>query len=120
MPEYSQPLHSRQLQSFAEILGHYPEFPENKQRWIDRIHFDIEDGLGLRPLSSHWQRGGPTWLSWAVWTLGIFGSPKLRPVFHLVRKPNDIVPAQPHYRSSNEYFGGESLRSDNSSLITHI
>src|SRR3982750_2381542 len=27
MPEYRQPIHSRQLQSFAEILKHYPDFP---------------------------------------------------------------------------------------------
>ena len=92
MPEYKQPLHSRQLQSFAEILKHYPEFPEHRRRWFDRVHFDIGDGHGVRPLSVHWDRGGPTWLRWAVWTLGVFGSPKMRPAFSLVRKRQDRVP----------------------------
>ncbi len=92
MPEYKQPLHSRQLQSFAEILKHYPEFPEARRRWFDRVHFDIGDGFGVRQLSVHWDRGGPTWLRWAVWTLGIFGSPKMRPVFALARKRRDRVP----------------------------
>ncbi len=92
MPEYKQPLHSRQLQSFAEILKHYPEFPESRRRWFDRVHFDIGDGFGVRPLSVHWIRGGPAWLRWAVWTLGVFGSPKMRPVFALVRKRHDRVP----------------------------
>ena len=92
MPEYSQPLHSRQLQSFSEILRNYPEFPENRRRWFDRVHFDIEDGLGVRPLSVHWEFGGPAWLRAAVWTLGFFGHERMRPVFQLARKKEDRVP----------------------------
>jgi hypothetical protein len=92
MPEYKQPLHSRQLQSFAEILKLYPEFPEGRRKWFDRVHFDIGDGLGLRPLSVHWKRGGPGWLRWAIWTLGVLGSPPLRPAFRLAMKKHDRVP----------------------------
>ena len=92
MPEYRQPLHSRQLQSFAEILKNYPEFPEHRRRWFDRVHFDTGDGHGIRPLSVHWLYGGPTWLRWAIWTLGVMGSPKMRPVFTLARKKHDRVP----------------------------
>jgi len=92
MPEYSQPLHSRQLQSFSEILKLYPEFPEGRQKWFDRVHFDTGDGHGLRKLSVHWKRGGPTWLRWAIWTLGVLGSPKMRPAFAIARKKKDRVP----------------------------
>jgi hypothetical protein len=92
MPEYRQPLHSRQLQSFAEILKHYPEFPEGRRKWFDRVHFDTGDGYGIRPLSVHWLYGGPTWLRWAIWTLGIMGNPKMRPIFSLTRKKHDRVP----------------------------
>lgn len=92
MPEYSQPLHSRQLQSFSEILKLYPEFPEGRQKWFDRVHFDTGDGKGLQKLSVHWKRGGPTWLRWAIWTLGVLGSPRLRPAFRIVRKKKDRVP----------------------------
>jgi hypothetical protein len=92
MPEYEQPLHSRQLQSFAEILKHYPEFPVGRQKWFDRVFFDISDGYGLRPLSVHWIKGGPLWLRCAIWTLGIFGSPAMRPAFRLARKKEDRVP----------------------------
>ena len=92
MPEYKQPLHSRQLQSFSEILKLYPEFPEGRQKWFDRVHFDIGDGHGLRQLSVHWKRGGPAWLRWAIWTLGVLGSPKARPVFEIARKRHDRVP----------------------------
>ena len=91
-PEYEQPLHARQLQSFAEILRLYPHFPEGRQKWFDRVFFDIGDGHGARPLSVHWRRGGPAWLRWAIWTLGIMGSPAARPIFRLARKKPDRVP----------------------------
>jgi hypothetical protein len=93
MPEYKQPLHSRQLQSFAEILKHYPDFPEGRQKWFDRVYFDIGDEKGLTTLSGHgWKRGGPAWLRAAIWTLGFMGSPKMRPFFALARKKYDRVP----------------------------
>jgi hypothetical protein len=91
LPEHSQPLHSRQLQSFSEILSYYADFPEGRKRWFDRVHVDT-DGLGVRQLSVHWKRGGPKWLRWAIWTLGIMGNPKLRPFFRLAMKSKDVVP----------------------------
>jgi hypothetical protein len=92
MPEYRLPLHSRQLESFAEILDTYPEFPEDRKRWFDRVHFDINDGHGLRPLSVHWNLGGPPWLRMAIWLLGALGSPAARPVFSLIRSRKDVIP----------------------------
>ncbi|HLM59201.1 MAG TPA: hypothetical protein VK308_00215 [Pyrinomonadaceae bacterium] len=91
MPEYKEPLHSRQLQSFAEILKHYPEFPEGRRKWFDRVYYDY-DGLGLRKLSVHWEYGGPKWLQMATWTLGVSGNPRLRPLFRYAMKPEDRVP----------------------------
>ncbi len=95
MPEYSQPLPSRQLQSFAEILSEYPEFPEGRRKWFDRTCFDIGDGNGLRPLSDHWRIGGPKWLRAAIKVLGILGDPRLRPVFRMLRNRSDRVPQIP-------------------------
>src|SRR5678815_389089 len=93
MPEYEHPLHSRQLQSFSEILSHYPDFVEGRQRWFDRVFFDSGDGKGVRNLASHgWKRGGPKWLRAAIWTLGFLGSPKMRPFFRIARKRYDRVP----------------------------
>jgi hypothetical protein len=93
MPAYEQPLHSRQLESFAEILSHYPHFREGRQRWFDRVFFDTGDGKGVRSLASHgWKLGGPLWLRWAIWTLGVLGSPTVRPLFRLARKRADRVP----------------------------
>ena len=93
MPEYEHPLHSRQLQSFSEILSHYPEFADGRQRWFDRVFFDSGDGKGVRNLSSHgWRLGGPKWLRAAIWTLGFLGSPRMRPFFRVARKGQDRIP----------------------------
>jgi len=93
LPEYKEPLHSRQLQSFSEILRHYPEFPEGRRRWYERVYYDY-DGRGPERLSIHsdWDFGGPKWLQWATWTLGISGSPRLRPLFRRAMKSQDRVP----------------------------
>lgn len=91
MPEYKEPLHSRQMQSFAEILRHYPEFPAGRQKWFDRVYYNY-DGLGLRKLSVHWEFGGPLWLQWATWTLGVSGSTRWRPLFRYAMKKEDRVP----------------------------
>jgi len=93
MPEYKQPLPSRQMQSFSEILDLYPEFPDDRKRWFDRVFFDLGDETGLVSLSDHgWDLGGPLWLRWAIKTLGFFGSPAMRPFLSLVRKKKDRVP----------------------------
>jgi hypothetical protein len=93
MPEYRYPLHSRQMQSFGEILSLYPDFPEGRRRWFDRVFFDTGDGNGIRALSDHgWRLGGPKWLRAAIWTLGFLGSPTMRPMFSLLRKRHDRVP----------------------------
>jgi hypothetical protein len=91
MPEYSIPLHSRQLQSFSEILSRHDILREDRRRWFDRVFFDLNDGRGSRSLASHgWENGGPAWLRWAIWVLGQLGSPKFRPVFRLLRSQADV------------------------------
>lgn len=93
MPEYRLPLHSRQLQSFSEILSNYPHFPEERRRWFDRVFVDIGKGDGVNPLSAYgWVNGGPLWLRIAIKTLGLMGNPAMRPFFALARKKRDRVP----------------------------
>ncbi len=115
MPEYSAPLHSRQLQSFSEILKNYEHFPPERQKWFDRIFFD-GDGKGLRPLSQYgWKLGGPKWLRMAIWTLGFLGKPELRPIYKLVRKRADVVPKS----IANEEFAisSQTLITESDKLI---
>jgi hypothetical protein len=92
MPEYAAPLHSRQMQSFSEILSYYDHFPEGRKRWFDRIFFDV-DGKGLRSLSGYgWKLGGPKWLRLAIKTMSFLGNPKLRPFYRILMKREDVVP----------------------------
>lgn len=117
MPEYKQPLHSRQLQSFSEILSSYNEFAEGRRRWFDRVYFDIGDEKGLTNLSGHgWERGGPLWLRLAIKTLGLMGSSKMRPFFAIARKKYDRVPkdvAQTKFEiPDTEDFAPQTLSSD--------
>jgi hypothetical protein len=114
LPEHSKPLHSRQLQSFAEILKYYEGFPEGRKRWFDRVYINA-DGLGVRQLSVHWKRGGPAWLRWAIWTLAVLGNPKLRPGFRLAIKAKDVIPSQLNHETR---ILGENVSTENRPLIT--
>ncbi|HXF43504.1 MAG TPA: hypothetical protein VNK26_07170 [Pyrinomonadaceae bacterium] len=93
MPAYEYPLHWRQLESFAEILSHYPHFRIGRQNWWDRVFVDTGDGKGLCSLSGHgWKGGGPKWLRASVKVLGFLGGPKMRPLFRIARKKKDRLP----------------------------
>ncbi|MFV0389481.1 MAG: PHP domain-containing protein [Pyrinomonadaceae bacterium] len=96
MPEYRLPLHSRQLQSFAEILREFPNFEEGKQRWNERVYFDLNDGIGLASLAERGWVRGPLWLRIAIKVLGVMGSPGFRPLFELARSEKDRVPNNLH------------------------
>jgi hypothetical protein len=91
MPHYYQPLAWRQMQSFGEILTHYPDFPADRQKWIQRVYVQIDE-RGLQPLSFFWVRGGPKWLRAANWTLSALGHSAMRPLFSLLRSRKDVVP----------------------------
>ena len=93
MPDYRQPLMSRQLHSFSEILSTFPHLPEGRKVWQDRVYYDNMDEKGLVPLSVHWvESGNRLWLRISIKVLGFFGSPVMRPVFHLFRNKRDRVP----------------------------
>jgi len=109
MPEYREPLNSRQISSIAQILKNYPEFPEGRQRWFDRVHIDTDDGFGLRPLSAHWKGGGPKWLRRAMWTVGILSHKSMRPAFRLAMKREDRVPKKVSTAKLRSTMAGEPL-----------
>ena len=104
------------MQSFSEILKHYPEFPEGRRQWLDRVYFDVGKGRGLIPLTDYdWDNGGPIWLRMAIKTLAFLGSPKMRPIFGMVRKKRDRVPkdaAETNFETPNLEDITPSLSSD--------
>jgi hypothetical protein len=82
MPEYEEPLSSRQLECASEILRLYSGHPLGQRHWTDRIFVKL-DSSGMKPLSFYWRRGGPKWVRFAVWTLRVLGSRRVRPAFRL-------------------------------------
>ena len=93
MPQYERPLISRQLESFAEILGEYPQLGRDRSRWVNRIFFDIGDGNGLRSIFDLGVIKGPFWMRSAIRTLGILGSPRMALLFRVARNRADRVPS---------------------------
>lgn len=101
LPEYNQPLVSRQLQSFAEILGYHENFPEDRKHWVNRIFFE-KDERGLISLAEHgWRTDERGWLQAIIWTFGLLGNPKLRPVYRMLQSKKDIATLPPNNDKSN-------------------
>ena len=112
MPDYKQPLLSRQLHSFSEILATYQHFPEDRRQWINRVYYDIGDEKGLAPLSMHWTESGyRIWLRAAISFLGFLGSPAMRPLFYLIRSKKDRVPKIAFKDDEADYLS-EEIRSE--------
>jgi hypothetical protein len=110
LPEYKQPLVSRQLQCFSDILGFYPDFAADRQRWTDRVFYDIRDGNGLQKISTRWNESGPAWLRAAIVFLKFLGNENLLPIIRQTVLKKDILPAD---ESSINFYPGkrsESLR----------
>lgn len=93
MPHYRRPLGWRQLESFAEILKHYPEYENERKHWTGRVYAHVDE-QGLNPLSYYWINGAPKWLKVATWTLGALGSPIARPAFRLITPRKDRLPRE--------------------------
>jgi hypothetical protein len=112
MPEYREPLASRQIKSMAQILGHYPEFPKGRQQWFDRVYFNAEDETGVRSLASHWGGTCPAWHRWAISLLSVLGHRSLHPFFRLAVSRADIAPVESKTQSPPVMIGGGRLTLD--------
>jgi len=113
MPEYRESLHARQMASISQILQNYPEFPEGRQDWLDRVYINAENNSGLRPLSYHWKGGGPQWLRWAMRAIGVLSHQSIRPLFQMTMKRADMVPRQSSVTKRIPPIGSEPLAIDN-------
>jgi hypothetical protein len=94
MPEYRQHLVARKLESAADVLRHYPEFPEGRRRWTDRVTTCDWEG-DVQPLSYHWPDGGPSWVRSSVAMFRMLTSPAVMPVLRAAIERFDPGPG-PH------------------------
>lgn len=88
-PEYNKPLLHRQIRSISQVLGHYPEFPEARRCWSQRVFFDCEDGNGAVPLADRWGGKVPAFYSGAIWIISQLGNPALIPIFERLRDDDE-------------------------------
>lgn len=109
MPDYHKPLVSRQVQSIAEIMAFYPEFPEGRRRWYERVYFDADDTTGVRSLASHWNGREPVWHRWAILALKALSHPGLTPIYRLWDDAGDRVPKEARGSSQSSTIGQRTL-----------
>lgn len=83
MPEYRENLLARTLEAAADVLRYYPDHPQGRQLWTDRVFLDLGEGSTVRPLSYYWKRGGPSWVRSSLWVMCFLGSPRFRPALRL-------------------------------------
>jgi hypothetical protein len=74
---YREPVKIRLTQGLVDALRDYPEFPEGRKLWSDRVFFEKRDGT-IRTLSSVWKNGGPTVVRWFVAAVRRLECPTMR------------------------------------------
>ena len=55
---YREPFRMRILQGLLDAIRDYPEFPQGRRRWTDRVFFRHVSGL-VQPISEVWEGDGP-------------------------------------------------------------
>jgi hypothetical protein len=90
MPSYREHMYLRVLESVADTLRYYPQFPESKQHWGGRVYVSegvfegVFEGQRIeKPLSSYWDRRAPGWLGSTIWLVCLLGSPRFRSALRL-------------------------------------
>lgn len=84
MPEYRHHVVGRKLQSAAEALALYREYPSSRRRWLDRVSYPSSGTV--QQLSSLWPAGGPFWLRATVGAFKLITSPIALPLVSAVLK----------------------------------
>ena len=58
MPQYREPLRMRILETMVDVVRDYPENPEGRRLWSDRVFYRQTDGTAV-PLRQYWHTGTP-------------------------------------------------------------
>lgn len=65
LPQYREPIRIRMIETMRDAVRDYPEFPEDRRRWSDRVFYTTVEGE-IRPLSSVWNGNEPWPVKWFV------------------------------------------------------
>jgi len=82
LSQYREPLRARMIETMWDIVREYPDFPESRRNWSDRVFHRQDDGV-VRPLSAIWKNGGPWPVKWFLHGLRATKHPQVRSVLRL-------------------------------------
>lgn len=82
LSQYREPIRLRMIETMLDIVREYPEFPEDRRRWSDRVFYQPHDAP-VRPLSAFWQGDGPWPVQWFLHGLRATRSPQVRSALKL-------------------------------------
>jgi len=77
MTQYREPLRLRVLQTMWDIVRDYPEQPEGRKHWNDRIFFRYPNG-NVTPLADIWKGEGPAVVKRFLWLLRLVENRRVR------------------------------------------
>lgn len=83
MPQYSEPLNLRKLQTAWDVLRDLPNYAGGIDRWVDRV-FVPWPGREVAPLSAFWKEGEPRTLKHLLYLVRLGETPRLRPLLRYV------------------------------------
>lgn len=72
MPQYEETLSWRMYKSFSHVIDHYPDHPEGRRSWDERIFHPDLDG-DIVPVIDLWHLGPPGFLK-KIFAMGILGA----------------------------------------------
>jgi hypothetical protein len=82
LPQYREPFRVRMIETMRDIVREYPEFPEDRRRWSDRVFYQAHDAP-VRPLSAYWKGNEPWPIQFFLRGLSATHSPQILSVLKL-------------------------------------
>jgi hypothetical protein len=77
MPQYRESFRARMIETMCDIMRDYPDLPEGRRHWSDRVFYKQSDGV-VRPLSAYWQGNEPWPVRWFAQGLRLVRSERVR------------------------------------------
>jgi hypothetical protein len=77
MPQYRDPIPVRYIELIWHAVQNYPDFA-GRERWVDRVFYQREEGGPVVPLSQIWPQGGPRPIGWFIRSIEFLAGPHMR------------------------------------------
>ena len=99
-----------------QILSYYPEFPNGRRDWTDRVHLDFQDGRGVQTLSEAWKGTKPIWTYPTFAALRLLTHPIVESFVGLAFGDTDIGRDERRWQKTE--FGDRFSKFAGSSILT--